>query len=285
MAWNHINAAQSTLIRGIVQQTDEGLLYVAPDYTSPSSLGALRMTGLALRRFELHNRTAAAAAVGIGFRWANRYWQAGQWDDSATGAEFIGDTTDAQDLPLLTADFPLETAAVANDGWVVYSTRKFNWVSMRVVTASVAGVGVARAARYSNFAGSGWTDFGTEADAFYNVAGATSLVGDVDFAANSEVILVFDPPADWGKVQASGLSGISGGVYALNIRATDAPDTTAAVASVIEIGTMTVVDALAANGTYGPEWSTISDPYADAVVAFFSVINAGNRTVAEVTTF
>ena len=283
MSWNIVNESYPQVLRGILQQTLEGLPYVAPTrriYGGGTAIAEdIREVGLVLRRFELHNRDAASANVGIGFRWANRYWAAGQWVDATT--TFTDDTADAQDLPLATADFPLETTT-ASDGFIVHSDRQFSWVSVRVVTASIDAVSVAHAASYSNFAGSGWTDFGTEAEVQYEAA-AQRLLADTIFGANEERCFVFSPPVDWGQTQASGLNGVPGGRYALRVRATDAP-TTAAVASVMEVGTMVAVESLAAGGTYGPDWNTYRDPYAEALVAFFSLADAGNRIYAEVTT-
>lgn len=281
MAWNIVNAAYPQVLRGILQQTDAGLPYIAPErLVSAGGLSPaerMREVGLRLRRFELHNRSGGAANVGIGFRWANRYWAAGQWVDATP--LFTDDTTDAQDGPVATADFPLMTTT-ASDGFIIHSDRQFSWVSVRIETASV-GASVDVTGAYTNFAGDDWTAFTTAAS--YEAAGSTLLItAGTNYGDAEERILVFAPPNDWGKTQAAGLSGIPGGRYAFRFR-TDVA-TTAGSASVIEVGSMIAVEALADNGIWEQEQSTFFDPYAEALVAFFSVANAGNRVVAEVTT-
>lgn len=280
MAWNIVNASYPQVLRGILQQTLEGLPYVAPEYTSPGAAAnspVERMVGLAIRRFELHNLSGGAANVGVGFRWANRYWIAGQ-HVSATNT-FTDDTTDAQDLPAATADFPLMTTT-AGDGFIIASPRKFSWVSLRIETADV-GASADVTARYSNFAGTGWTAAG--ADASYAVAATNGIVkaAGTNYTDATERVFVWIPPNDWGK--SVGLAtGLPDGLYALSFQ-TDVA-TTAAEASVIEVGSMVAVKALADNGIYENESSSFYDPYGDALVAFFSVTGVDNRVYAEVTT-
>jgi hypothetical protein len=236
------------------------------------------MTGLTLRRFELNNR-AAAANVGIGFRWANRYWGAGQLVAADT-PDFTDDTTDAQDAPVTTADFPLSNTT-ASDGWAVHSDRQFSWVSVLNITASV-GASSTVTASYSDFAGTGWTAI-TEASQTLEPSGNTLLIIDTEnYGATEERMLVWAPANNWGKTAAAGLDGIPGGRYAM--RFLNNVSTTAPVASVIEVGSMVAIEQLATLGVYANDQSTFSDPYADAVVAFFSIADAGNRVLAEVTT-
>jgi hypothetical protein len=238
------------------------------------------MTGLALRRFELNNRSAGAANVGIGFRWANQYWGAGQLVAADT-PDFTDDTTDAQDLPIGTADFALMNTTAA-DGWAVHSDRKFSWVSVRVITADV-GASADVTAAYTDSAGTGWTAI-AQGSQTLEVATTASLIkaAGTNYTASSERMLVWSPPNDWGKTAAGGLNGIPEGRYAMRFLCDVA--TTAAVASAVEIGSMLAVESIATLGVYDAEQSTFSDPYADGVVAFFSVADAGNRVIAEVTT-
>lgn len=284
MAWNIVNKTYPYQLRSTVQQTDEGLLLINPRYRV-GSMGErggvisaavdLPIEGMIVRRGTLQQR-GALGSVGIGFRWANRTWIAGQWTDAA-GTPFADDTADAQDGPGATADFQLTTTTI-NDGFVIASTRPFDWVSIRVVTAEAIGVGVTHAVRYTNFAGSGWT--AVDANSVY----LDEFTGAIAYPAG-ELNFVWQAPSDWGRTQASGLSGIPGGYYALNIRATDAPDTTGGVASVIEVGTMPIItEDLAALGVYEQEQATTSDQWADALVAFFETADGGNSVYAEVTT-
>ena len=283
MAWNHINASYPQILRGILQQTTAGLLYVAPTYTTPGAPGsagvAQTMTGLALRRFSLNNR-AATANCGIGFRWANKYWKAGQLVAADT-PDFTDDTTDAQDLPAATADFDLMNTT-ASDGWAVHSDRQFSWVSVRIETSS-AGAGMTVTADYSDTAGTGWTAM-VEAAATLEPSGNTLLTIDGEqYTDGDERMIVFTPPNDWGKTAAGGLDGIPEGRYAM--RFLNNVSTTAAVASAIEVGSMVATEQVVTLTEFSDNNMTYSDPYADAVVAFFSIANAGNRVRAEVTTF
>ena len=282
MSWNIVNESYPQVLRGILHQTLEGLPYVAPTrriFGGGTAIAEdIREVGLRLRRFELHNRTAGNANVGIGFRWANRYWAAGQLVAVNT-PDFTDDTADAQDLPATTADFALMNTTAA-DGWAVHSDRKFSWVSALIVTADV-GASADVTADYSNFAGTGWT--AVDANSRLEAAGSSFIkAAGVNYGATEERCMIWTPPNNWGRTVAGGLDGIPGGRYALRFL-TDVA-TTAAVAAAVEVGSMVAVDTLATNGTYGPDWTTYDDPYAEALVAFFSVADAGNRVLAEVTT-
>ena len=281
MSWNTINFSQAVILRGTVQQsaTDEGLIWNPPSFThsvQDSSGGASRFVsreGCAIRRFELHNRSGGVAFVGVGFRLHIRFWQAGQWDNSETTA-YIDDTTDAQDVGA--NDFALETAATANDGFVIASRVPFGWVSINVGTAGVDGAGATdRAVRYSNWAGTGWTTLATNS-AYTDNFTSTNTVW-----AAGENVFVWRPPVNWGKVVS--LNGVPAGMYAINVQSTTAPDTTAALVTAIEVGTLIPVEAVADNGTYYSEQSTYRQPEADAVVAYFGTANAGNGGYVEVT--
>ena len=282
MSWNIVNEAYPQVLRGILHQTLEGLPYVAPTrriYGGGTAIAEdIREVGLRLRRFELHNR-AAAAAVGIGFRWANRYWAAGQLVAADT-PDFTDDTADAQDGPVGTADFPLMNLT-AGDGWAVHSDRKFSWVSVRIETASV-GASVDVTAAYSNFAGTGWTAI-TGASQTLEAAGSSLIIAaGANYGDVEERCMVWAPPNNWGQTAVGGLDGIPAGRYAVRFL-TDVA-TTAGSASVIEVGSLITVEGLASLGVYEQEQSTFFDPYGEALVAFFSVADAGNRVVAEVTT-
>ena len=282
MAWTHINASYPQVLRGILQQTNVGLLYTAPTYTTPGAPGSAgvsqSMTGLTLRRFELNNR-AAAVNAGIGFRWHNRYWNAGGIV-AADVPDFTDDTADAQDLPATTADFPLMTT-VAASGWAVHSDRQFSWVSALIVTADV-GASSDVTADYTNAAGTGWTALTQGAENFEATGSSFIQAAGANYTATTERMFVFAPPNNWGKTATGGLDGIPEGRYGLRFISDVA--TTAASASVLEVGSMVAVESVATLSLYSDSDMTFSDPYADAVVAFFSIANAGNRVRAEVTT-
>ena len=225
---------------------------------------------LAITQFGLQQRAAAAdLTVGIGFRLRNDQWKAGQWTE--VGSVFTDDTVDAQDIGA--SDFALETTT-ANDGFVILSAVPFNWVSVNVGTAGI-GAGTVGAVRYSNAVGSGWVTLGTNqtfdaSDNFTRTAG-------VNFAAG-ENVFAWHPPLNWGKTR--GLTGISDGWYALNVRATTAP-TTAALATALEIGTLVAVGNVDDDGTFGQEQAYHWEPFGDAIVAYFSTLNIGHSVQVE----
>lgn len=281
MGWNTLTKAQNVILRGTRQQTATGLLWQPPGLevrtVSPIS-GAISTAtfreGIALRRFELHNRSGSTASVGIGFRLNNRSWVAGQFTNAGV---FTDDTTDAQDAGA--NDFVMGTDA-ANDGFVIAAPVPFSWFSVNVGTAEVDAGGAAvpdHAVRYSDSAGTGWT-----------ALGAGSAFTD-DFTLTNTVLttgakeFVWMPPSDWGQVVS--LGGIPPGWYAINVTTAQAEaGDTSALATAIEVGTLLCVEAVADNGIYEQELTTMYEPLADALVAYFSVAGAGNRVYAEVTT-
>ena len=279
MAWNFVDAAYPYRLRGTNQQTNTGLLWTPPSYRVNQSGGApatstLLCQGLALGSFSLHNRSGGSIIAGIGVRIPNRYWIAGQWDDDGA-TPFSDDTADAQSTAA--SDFALETTT-NNDGYVIASRVPFNAISWNIGTASVGGAPV-RAVRYSNAAGSGWTDF------------ANLFVQDADTGqyTTGEQILVVSAPVDWGQTQAGGLSGIPAGLYAMNVRATTAPTTTAGIGTSLEIFRLYLLtEAIADNGSR--EWTPTNGamkmpPEGDALVALFSgTANNQNRATASVRT-
>lgn len=266
------------------QQNDLGLIWQPPSYAvnarGPVAQAnvAARTPGAGIGYFSLHNRSGSAAVLGLGVRVPNYLWIAGQWVDAA-GTPFTDDTVDAQDADA--NDFALETTT-NNDGFVVASRVPFNAISIDVGTASVDAVSVARAVRYSDPEGDGWIDF---ANLFIQDGAATNLAATGTTDAN-EALIVWATPANWGKTQASGLSGIPGGYYAVNVRATDAP-TTAALADSLSIYRLYfLTEAVADNGTLEVDLGSKDFPmgvdsvegaYGDALVALFGTANNQNR--------
>ena len=255
------------------QQTNTGLIYRLPQLgvTSVSGVsgggtGESAFAGIGLGYFRLHNRSGGAISMGIGVRIPNRFWKAGQWVQ-ADATPFTDDTDDAQDAGA--NDFPLETT-VTNSGCVLHSSVLFNAVSFDIGTASTGG-GAVRAVRYSNAAGDGWTD---SANLFLQDASS----GDM---ATGENLIVWAPQADWGLTQAAGLSGIPGGRYALNLRATTAPITAASANSLSLYRLYHLTEAVADNGTLEtfPPAEEVMVP-GDALVAFFQTANNQNCVTA-----
>lgn len=263
-------------LRGTQQQSNTGLLFRPGRHRDEprgltTSTGTLDLAGLALSYVSMQNRSAASIVMGIGVRIPNRYWIAGQWDDDA-GTPFTDDTTDAQDTGA--DDFALESTT-NSDGYVIASRVPFNAISINVGTADTGGSPV-RAARYTDPEGDGWTNF------------ANLFIQDAASAAYStgEQLVVFGPPTDWGTVASGGLSGIPEGYYAVNVRATTAPATTAATANAIEIFRLyELTEAVADNNVLNQVWSPselVMEPVGDALVALFGTASLGNRVTAAV---
>lgn len=269
-AYNSIDVSQPHVLRGTLQQTDTGLLYKPPTYKNAGtsfSFGGIRVGGISL-----HNRSAATCAVGYGVRIPNYLWKAGQWVDSTT--TFTDDTTDAQNTT--TNDFPLETTT-ANDGYVILSRIPFNAVSINVSTASVDAGTVARAVRFSDSTGAAWQSADT------NLFVQDGLVLNY---ATGENCVVFSPPVDWGLSTTALGTGIPENYYAMNVRSTDPPATTAGLAKAIEIFRLFMpTEGLADNGLYEWGWAgaEITMPTeGDALVALFGTANDMNRVSANV---
>lgn len=281
MGWNTLTKAQDVILRGTRQQTAVGLLWQPPGLevrTVSPITGAISTAtfreGMILRRFELHNRSGSTASVGIGYRLTNRSWVAGQF---TAGGVYTDDTAAAQDAGA--NDFILGADAV-NDGFVIASPVPFSWFSVNVGTAEVDAGGAAvpdHAVKYSDSAGTGWTAVDA-ASVFTNQFALTNAV-----IATGAREFVWMPPSDWGQVVS--LGGIPPGWRAIYVTTaqSEAGDT-AALATAIEVGTLLAVEAVADNGIYEQELTTMQEPLADALVAYFSVAGAGNRVYAEVTT-
>lgn len=281
-----VDAAYPYRMRGTLQQTDGGLLWQPPSYRAHQRGGAptnvtLRTPGMYLGKYALHNRAAAAIVTGIGVRIPNYLWIAGQWTNATT--TYTDDTAAAQNTT--TDDFELETTTI-NDGYIIASRVPFNAVSINVSTASVDAVSVARLARFSTEAGTGWQT--TEANVFIQDGSATNY-------ATGENLFVFAPPVDWGR--SVGLAtGLPNGYYTMQMRTTDAAGTTAGVAASLEIFrlyqvTENVADnSIAVDDFFGGDLLMAVDDrpggsnevYGDALVALFSTANDQNRVTCQV---
>jgi len=233
--------------------------------------------GFALGMFSAQNRSAATVIFGIGGRVANNNWRAGQWVEATT--TYTDDTVDAQDAGA--TDFPLETTTI-DDGMVILSKVPFNAISIDVGTTSAHAGGVVRQLRHSNAAGTGWSAVYTTADLFLFSAGSAA------YTSGTESLIIFPTPAPdilWGKTTDSGAigTGIPGGFYAVNIRATDAAETTAGVADTIGIYNLAFLqEGLADNAfvSWDGAGTEIFFPGCDGLVAMFGTANIGNRVTA-----
>lgn len=290
--YDTFDRAYPWIIRGTNQQTDLYLL-AQPPATSQASRGGLptrtteRQNGLRLGGISLHNRSGGVCAVGIGVRIQNHLWKAGQWVDSTT--TYTDDTTDAQDAG--TSDFPIETTTDST-GFVILSRVPINGISINVGTASVDATDPARSLTYSTgAAGHTWSS------ALTNLFSSTGAAAEM---ATGENAWVWALPVDHMPTTIDDTlgTGIPKGYYAVRIMATTAPDTTAAVATTIEVYRFFhLTEALADNGVYEAFYGTselklssynsaegTSIEYGDAVVAYFSVLNVQNRVTGFVRT-
>lgn len=273
---NVINVTHPDILRQAGQhQTDVGLLWLAPRMRTWGNLvlgSDIQIGGGRIHTFNLSNRSAGAAAIGIGFRWQNKFWQAG----SLTAADVYARDANLQDNVAVT----IGVLGANQDAFCVMSNRKFSWVSANFTTAETdndAGGEITHTVQYSNAAGAGWT----------NVAAASTYIDEYTLGAGNEWTIaprnfVWEPPTDWGL--SNGLSAtIPDGMYVLAFRTAgrEALDV-APIVTGVEIGSLLAVDQVAANGNFNGSDLQYDDMYGDGLVAFFSVADAGNRVYAEV---
>ena len=295
----HVSRNQDTILRGSDQQQTtkrtRNLLYEGPQerllphrgpgasMSWPTQLDEVAQvqvtqgqTGMRLQAFELHNRSAATIVVGIGFRWANRYWKMGDWDTTATTASVF-----------LNADYQSRTATTFfsgiteadEDGVIIWADAPFNWVSMNVTTASVNAGASDADIDYSGTGGASWITQ-TALQSFVDTL--TIAAGEL---ATGEKLLAWNPPHDWTPVERGTLLHIAGvpeGQYAINYRWSDIP-TTDVVVTGVEIGSMKFSgEELADNGLFENEQMSWVDFRADGVAAFFETAAPGNAVDFEV---
>lgn len=188
---------------------------IAKDKVLAPSSGPI-VEGIMVGRVEVGNSSGDDAAMGWGYQPADAEWKSGQWDVSATGSEYIDDTTDAQDAG--TDDFAL-TTTTDDDGFVVQSLHKFNVIGITVSTAAAGGT---PAYSYKYWNGSAWATL--------------NLLTSPDLSGTGDTYIVFLAPHDWTSL-ASGdspvTSGLDAGKYAILVQATTAPTGTAALATVL----------------------------------------------------
>jgi hypothetical protein len=258
-AWEAIDLAPTAIIDGGDPSSNTHVLYSHPR----SATGGLRAQ-IALA--SVQNRSAATVNVGIGVRLSTSMWHAGQWVHATT--TFTDDTTDFQDSG--TSDAALETLT-NGDGFLVSSTRKFNALCIKVGTAS--STGPIRVLEYSSGTSS-WTGITN----YINFAAAGA-----DFPTGENVI-VWIPPADWVPMASGHGTGVTVGEYGIRVRATTAPNTTAALATSMSVHrlyflleglTDNNVYELPLNGMYLP-----MEPSADAIVSYISTVNNQNHVTA-----
>jgi len=282
-----INTAQTVILRGTDQQTDTALLWVPPgitvhgesDENTARPAPTVERGGIEIGRFELHNG-AAANNLGIGFRFANRVWEAGHLDAS-NGYEVN------ENFKAVTAVTGI--GAVTKDGIQIWSPFKFNWVSANFTTALTDDTGGTDSTIIS-FTNSATPTVMTSHFTGASPAGilqiaesvTTSIYLTTDAAGTGEAVLCYNPPEWWGKsnVQLDTLAPI--GLYGMEIEWTSANTITAGAITGLEIGWMVYNENVASDGgIWEQEASGLYHEAADSIVAFFEIIDDGNRVYAE----
>ncbi|MCP3682686.1 MAG: hypothetical protein GY861_08360 [bacterium] len=160
---------------------------------------------LVFRGATLHNREGNDNNLGMGWKFTDGLWKAGQIDDSAT-PDYIDDTTDAQDAGA--DDFALFTTT-NNDGFAIQSGKKFNLIGITISTAEIG----APTYEYTYWNGSAWT--------------AVTLIDTPDYTGAGDTYLSFETPIDWAVSDGTAVTtnGMTSGQYAFRARATTAPGT------------------------------------------------------------
>jgi hypothetical protein len=246
-----INAGYPYGLRGTKQQTDTGLLWKNPPY----SPGSHRTAGMALGYFSLHNRSAATVNVGIGVRIPNYLWKYYTRVDSTTTSTDV--TTNAQG----TSTAVDLNSTTNNDGHVILSRVPFNAISYNI-TQAVTGSPV-NAIRYTNTAGTGWTNLTNPYALPASSAGTFPVTG--------EAVVAFNEPTDWGKTAAAGLeTGLAGGYYGLAFRSTTAPSQKAQATGVEIFRLFFLTEGVADNGSLSQDFGA-----KDFVMALDAFSNEG----------
>lgn len=177
---------------------------------------------LQLHEAVLNNRSGDVNTVGLAKQFDNDLWMAGQWDDSEEPS-LIDDTTDAQDAGA--DDFALQTTT-NNDGFVIQCRRPFDLISIDISTAESGGSPAAEVAYWGT---GGWTTISN-----------SNLIVAPDFSGTGEVLIAFSQPLDMDVLAAGDdavdTDELTAGYYAVRVRYTTAPSSTAALASAIRVG-------------------------------------------------
>ncbi|MCJ7564815.1 MAG: hypothetical protein MUP52_09535 [Candidatus Aminicenantes bacterium] len=184
----------------------------------PASAGATVPSDQIMRVY-MQNISAGTVSLCLAGLFPDSAWTAGQW--VAVGTTLTDDTTDAQDAG--TNDFPINTTTI-NDGHIIGCTYPFGLVSYDMTTATI-GAALAGIIEYWN--GAAWTEI-AETGMLVDIPRGVGVQW-----ATGELIIMFDPPADWA-VGGSG-TGVSATKYNLRY-ASSAAGTTAGLARRIYVG-------------------------------------------------
>ena len=212
---------------------------------------------LGISEIEIMNRSGSTISLAYGIKIPDVNWEAGFWDESATAAEFLDDTEDAQDAGL--DDFPLATVGTDDDGFVFAANKPFNLVGL---TVGVVATG-SPVYEYTYWDGSAWT--------------ALTLIDTPTLTGLGDTYLSFIRPLDWAVGAGS---GINASYYAIRVRSTTAPD----IAPVLDIAWVVrfldfaedVVDNNSLLWTAPQRNSDVLLEGGEAIVPYFGSANAAN---------
>ena len=143
-------------------------------------------------------------------------WAAGQWANGTT--TYTDDTTDAQDADA--NDFAI-SSLTNNDGHLVGARSRFSEVAYTLGTAHAGGAPVYE---YIYWNGTAWT--------------ALTLTATPNFGTTGLQTLGFQLPTDWVRQRPTGVTfpaTFDGDRYWIRVRATTAPTTTAASATIVRV--------------------------------------------------
>lgn len=223
---------------------------------------------LKIGSIEVGNSSNADAKVGWGYLVPTVMWGAGIWDDSndaanAASPAYTDDTTDAQDAGA--NDFALGSTT-SNDGFCVESDSKFNVVGITVGTAA----GGSPVYDYTYWDGSTWANL------------EPFMINTPNLKATGDQYLAFLAPWDWAAFESTddpdANEGMTTARYAVRVRATTAPTTTAGTANIIWlVRLMDYVEAVSDGKsiTFNAQGET-TIPFKTSLVPYCSTANSGN---------
>lgn len=180
--------------------------------TIKAPLNADSSTRLFVNRATLYNG-AAAARVGIGPILALAKWGGGQID--AAGV-YTDDTVDLQDVGA--NDFPVSTL-VNNTGYIIGATERWTVAQIVVGTAEVSVGATTYEYTYWNGAWTSLTGF---------------IIDTPSYASTGTKYLTFFAPGDW-IIGGTPIATVPTTRYNIRVRATAAPDDTAAILTKAQI--------------------------------------------------
>lgn len=216
------------------------------------------------------NNSGSAVITGIGVRKAIDRWKVGSWTNATT--TYLDKTSQAQNTTI--NDVPLETTT-ANDGFIVCCYEKFNLLDLLIGTAG-SGTGPVHDFAYTKGDGT-WI---------------TPVIANLPIAppaaahwAAAETLVLWDLFPDWQPSTGAEGTAMPAGMYAIRIRATTPPGTTAALANSMTVHMMTYMNRAQADATKALllpiSEHGVSLDMGEAASAFISTASIKNRIETE----